>query len=85
MSVGFFVYILVFSKKKYSAKSNAARKMVQRKSTPVLNEPTCFLVRVVGVEQLNLMCYRQKRAINSRKSEGITQLCWLMPNSFFDI
>nr|DAJ02455.1 MAG TPA: cationic trypsin [Caudoviricetes sp.] len=42
-------------------------------------------MRVVGVEQLKLMCYRQKRTINLRKSEGITQLCWLMPNSFFDI
>jgi len=41
MSVGFFVYILVFSKK-HSAKPNAACKMAQRKSTPVLNEPTCF-------------------------------------------
>jgi len=85
MSVGFFVYILVFSKKKHSAKPNAACKMVQRKKHANANVSACFLVQVVGVEQLKLMCYRQKRTINSRKSEGITQLCWLMPNSFFDI
>jgi hypothetical protein len=42
MSVGFFVYILVFSKKKHSAKPNAARKMVQRKSTPTQTYQRAF-------------------------------------------
>jgi len=42
MSVGFFVYILVFSKKKYSAKPNAACKMVQRKSTQIQTYQRAF-------------------------------------------
>jgi tRNA pseudouridine-54 N-methylase len=85
MSVGFFVYILVFSKKKIQRKTQRCLQNGAKKKHTNTNVSACFLVRVVGVEQLKLMYYRQKRVINSRKSEGITQLCWLMPNSFFDI
>ena len=79
----FCFYFGVF--KKIQRKTQRCLQNGAKKKHANINVSACFLVRVVGVEQLKLMCYRQKRTINSQKSEGITQLCWLMPNSFFDI
>nr|DAG40947.1 MAG TPA: hypothetical protein [Caudoviricetes sp.] len=39
----------------------------------------------MGVEQLKTTACRQKCIWDARKSEGIIQICWVMPNSFFGI
>lgn len=44
-----------------------------------------MLVEAMGVEQLKMMDCRQKFIWDERKDEGIIRICWVMPDSFFDI
>lgn len=44
-----------------------------------------MLVEAMGVEQLKMMYCRQKFILDARKDEGIIRICWVMPDSFFDI
>lgn len=44
-----------------------------------------MLVEAMGVEQLKMMDCRQKCILDARNSEGIILICWVMPDSFFDI
>lgn len=44
-----------------------------------------MLVEAMGVEQLKMMDCRQKFIWDARKDEGIIRICWVMPDSVFDI
>lgn len=54
-------------------------------STKIQGSSGSCLVEAMGVEQLKMMYCRRKHTMNAGKSEGIMQLCLVMPDSVFDI
>jgi hypothetical protein len=68
MSVGFFVYILVFSKKKIQRKTQRCLQNGAKKKHANTNVSACFLVRVVGVEPTRLAAQEPKSCASANST-----------------
>lgn len=47
--------------------------------------PKITVPNTLALSQLKMMDCRQKFIWDARKDEGIIRICWVMPDSFFDI